>query len=77
LTSVLRRRQAASGSRSRAPSSAFPGLLADLAASEHMRAIASGFNSKASPIQLLCHSFDLAHSRYSRPPAPVDPGADR
>ncbi len=49
-----------------------------LAATEHVLGrFASGFNGKASPIQLFWHSFDLAHSRYSGRPAPVAPDADR
>ena len=48
-----------------------------LAATEHvLTRFASGFNGKASPIQLFWHSFDLAHARFSGRPAPVLPGAD-
>ena len=36
----------------------------------------SGFAGKASPVHLFCHSFDLAHARYSGRRAPLTPNAD-
>jgi hypothetical protein len=48
-----------------------------LVGTEHgLAEFASGFNGKASPIQLFWHGFDLAYARYSGRAAPVAEGAD-
>jgi hypothetical protein len=41
-----------------------------------LAAFASGFNGKASPIQVFWHGFDLAHTRFSGRRAPAIEGAD-